>query len=108
MNVMNVAAWIAFVVAALLEVVSDAGVRHGLRGRSAAWIMAGCAGLAIYGLVVNSVKWDFSRLLGVYVGFFATVSVLFGRFVFGENIPATTWFGLALIIVGGLIIQFGR
>ena len=64
--------------------------------------------LALYGLMVNSVRWDFSKLLGVYIGFFATVSVLFGGFVFRENVPATTWFGLGLIIVGGLVIQFGH
>ncbi len=64
--------------------------------------------LAVYGLVVNSVKWDFSRLLGVYIAFFAVVSVLFGRFVFAETVPNTTWVGLALIVMGGALIQFGR
>ena len=80
---MNSLAWLVFVFAALLEVGGDAVVRRGLRGRSAFWLLAGCALLAIYGVVVNSVKWDFSRLLGVYVGVFAAVAVLFGRFVFG-------------------------
>jgi small multidrug resistance family-3 protein len=64
--------------------------------------------LAGYGLVVNSVKWDFSKLLGVYVGFFALVSILFGKFILGETIPPSTWWGLALIILGGMVIQFGR
>jgi small multidrug resistance family-3 protein len=105
---MNPAAWIAFVAAALLEVGGDAAVRRGLRGRSAAWLLLGCATLACYGLVVNSVRWDFSKLLGVYVGFFAALSVLFGRFAFREAIPATTWCGLTLIILGGLVIQLGR
>jgi len=71
-------------------------------------ILLGCATLSCYGLVVNSVKWEFSRLLGVYVGVFAALSVLFGRFAFRESIPGTTWCGLALIILGGLIIQFGH
>ena len=39
------------------------------------------------GLVVNLVKWDFSQLLGVYVAVFALVSILAGRFIFGEQIP---------------------
>jgi small multidrug resistance family-3 protein len=105
---MNVIAWFVFAVAALLEVGSDAIIRRGLRGHRFALILAGCAALACYGLLVNSVRWEFSRLLGVYVGFFALVGVLFGRFVFRENIPLTTWFGLALIIAGGLMIQFGQ
>jgi small multidrug resistance family-3 protein len=92
----------------LFEVVGDAQIRRGLRGRSILWVILGCATLACYGLVVNSLKWDFSRVLGVYVGFFAALSILAGKFIFGEVIPTSTWCGLALILLGGLIIQFGR
>jgi drug/metabolite transporter (DMT)-like permease len=46
-------------------------------------------------------------LLGVYVAIFALISILFGRFVFKENIPNITWVGLMIIILGALIIQFG-
>ena len=53
------------------------------------------------------VKWDFSRLLGVYVAVFALISVLFGSAVFKEKISLSTWVGLAIIILGGLIIQLG-
>ena len=105
---MNLLAWLIFVAAAMLEVGGDALVRRGLRGRLAAWIVLGCAVLGVYGLVVNSVKWDFSRLLGVYVGFFALVSILFGKFVLGETISPSTWLGLALILLGGVVIQFGH
>jgi drug/metabolite transporter superfamily protein YnfA len=105
---MSLALWFVFIAAALLEVTGDAAVRRGLRGHGAAWILLGCAALSLYALLVNSVKWDFSKLLGVYVAFFATVSVLFGRFVLRENVPGTTWCGLALIILGGLIVQLGR
>ena len=105
---MNLTAWLIFVIAAILEVGGDAVVRHGLRGRSAGWILLGCATLAGYGLVVNSVKWDFSKLLGVYVAIFAFTSILFGRFVFKENIPTATWIGLVVIIGGAMIIQFGN
>jgi small multidrug resistance family-3 protein len=104
---MILVAWLTFAAAALLEVGGDAVVRRGLRGRGVVWILLGSAALACYGLVVNSVKWDFSKLLGVYVGFFALMSVLFGRFVLREEIPLSTWFGLGLILFGGLVIQFG-
>jgi len=57
--------------------------------------------------ISNIVKWDFSKLLGVYVAIFALISVLFGLFVFKENVPVSTWVGLALIVVGGMVIQFG-
>jgi small multidrug resistance family-3 protein len=101
-------AWLVFITAALLEVGGDAAIRRGLWIRHAGWLLVGCATLTFYGLLVNSIRWDFSKLLGVYIGFFAAVSVLCGRFVFRENVPVTTWFGLALIILGGMVIQFGH
>ncbi|MGD0238667.1 MAG: hypothetical protein ABSC55_29540 [Syntrophorhabdales bacterium] len=100
--------WLIFIGAAILEVGGDAVVRKGLRGSSLVLVLSGCALLSCYGVVVNTVKWDFSRLLGVYVSVFACISVLFGRLIFKERIPSATWVGLAIIIVGGLIIQFGK
>ncbi len=105
---MTITAWLIFVVAAILEVGGDAVVRKGLRGGGAWLIVFGFLILGSYGVVVNTVRWDFSRLLGVYVAVFAAVSVLTGRFVFKETIPATTWLGLAIIIAGGAVIQAGR
>ena len=63
--------------------------------------------LATYGLTVNSLQWDFSKLIGVYVGAFALVSVLVGKFAFGEQVSMATWIGVGLILLGGLVIQFG-
>jgi len=101
------AAFLVFVAAALLEVGGDAVVRQGLRSRN--WIGIGLGGLmlAVYGLVVNLVRWDFSRLLGAYVAVFVLVSVLVGRFWFDEVVPTSTWIGLGLILLGGLVIQSG-
>jgi small multidrug resistance family-3 protein len=100
--------WLIFIAAALLEVAGDALIRRGLRGGGLLFILAGFVVLGSYGLIVNTVKWDFSRLLGVYVAFFALVSILCGRFLFHETIPSSTWIGLAIIIAGGLVIQFGH
>jgi small multidrug resistance family-3 protein len=104
---MPVVAWFIFVVAAVLEVAGDAMIRKGLRGSGLVLIASGFVVLGCYGLVVNLVQWDFSRLLGVYVAVFAVVSVLCGRFAFGDDVPASTWVGLAIIVTGGLVIQFG-
>ncbi len=100
--------WFIFIAAALLEVGGDAAMRRGLRGGGLLFILAGFVVLGSYGLVVNAVKWDFSKLLGVYVAFFALVSVLCGRYLFKESVPPSTWIGLVIIMVGGFIIQFGR
>jgi small multidrug resistance family-3 protein len=101
------AAWLVFLGSALLEVGGDAVVRRGLRGSSVGIILTGGLLLAGYGLLVNTVRWDLSRLLGVYVSVFALVSVMCGRFVLGEVVPSSTWVGLAIIVAGGLVIQFG-
>jgi small multidrug resistance family-3 protein len=104
---MPVVAWFIFVAAAVLEVAGDAVIRKGLSGTRLALIASGFVMLGCYGLVVNLLQWDFSRLLGVYVAVFAVVSVLCGHFVFEDNVPASTWVGLVIIVVGGLVVQFG-
>ncbi len=105
---MTLLAWFIFIAAAILEVAGDAVIRRGLRGSVVWFILLGFLMLGCYGVVVNTVKWDFSRLLGVYVAVFAVVSVLAGRFVFKEAIPVSTWLGLAIIVVGGAVIQAGH
>jgi len=104
---MTFVAWIVFIICALLEVAGNAAIRTGLKGRGTILILIGCALLGSYGLIVNLVQWDFSRIFGVYVCLFALVSVLCGKFLLQENIPGTTWLGVGVILTGGLIIQFG-
>lgn len=84
---MTYLAWLIFIGAAILEVFGDAVVRKGLRGRSLMVMLSGCVMLGMYGVVVNTVKWDFSKLLGVYVAMFALVSILFGQYILKEDIP---------------------
>ncbi len=103
----SAALWLVFFAAAVLEVGGDALIRKGLRGSYWPWIAVGAVLLAAYGLVVNTVKWDFSKLIGVYVGAFVLVSLLVGRWMFQERIPTATWIGVGLILAGGLVIQFG-
>jgi small multidrug resistance family-3 protein len=95
------------VVAALLEVAGDAIIRKGVRGAGLGLVALGFIVLGSYGVVVNRIAVDFSKLLGAYVGVFAIVSVLFGRIVFQETIPRSTWLGLVVVLVGSSIIQFG-
>lgn len=102
-----VGAYAFLIAAAVLEVVGDAVIRKGMRGSGVALIAVGFVLLGTYGVVVNLVSWDFSRMLGVYVGVFATAAVLFGAIFFHESVPPSTWVGLAIIIAGGLVIQLG-
>jgi hypothetical protein len=84
---MTFLAWFIFIGAAILEVGGDAVVRKGLRGSGLIIILIGFAMLGCYGVVVNMVKWDFSKLLGVYVAIFALISILFGRFDYELGLP---------------------
>jgi small multidrug resistance family-3 protein len=94
--------------AAVLEVGGDALIRRGLRGSGVALVAAGFVVLGSYGVVVNLLDLDFSRLLGAYVGIFAIVSVLAGRLVFRDQVPLSTWLGLFVILAGSLVIQLGH
>jgi drug/metabolite transporter superfamily protein YnfA len=95
------------VVAALCEVGGDALIRAGLRGRGLSFIVIGFCILGAYGLVLNQVPIDFSKLLGAYVGLFALVSVLWGMLLFKESIQLSTWLGLGVVLLGSAIIQWG-
>jgi len=33
--------------------------------------------------------------------------VLFGKFLFQEAVPLSTWLGLAIVLVGSVVIQWG-
>jgi hypothetical protein len=56
--------------------------------------------LGAYGIVVHLLDLDFSRLPGAYFGIFAVVSVIIGRWMFKDQIPVSTWIGLAIILAG--------
>jgi len=100
--------WIAFGLAAIFEVGGDAVVRMGIKSNNIVLMLLGAAALGGYGLIVNSVDWNFAKIFGVYVGAFAFVAILFGKFVFREQIPISTWIGLLIIVAGGMVIQFGK
>jgi drug/metabolite transporter superfamily protein YnfA len=101
-------ALVVFVGAAVLEVLGDALIRKGMRGSGVAVVAIGVGVLGAYGVVVNLLELDFSRLLGAYVGVFAVVSVIIGRWMFKDQIPVSTWIGLAIILAGSMVIHLGR
>lgn len=98
---------IVLIAAAALEVGGDALIRKGIRGGGWALAVIGFVVIGSYGVVVNLLSLDFSRLLGAYVGVFALVGVLAGRLLFRELVPPSTWIGLGVVELGSLIIQFG-
>jgi len=100
-------AQLLFIMAAALEVGGDAIIRTGMRQQRWWLLVAGFLVLGSYGVVVNRIPLDFSRMLGIYVGVFTVVSVAAGRFVFRDRVPVTTWLGVGAILVGSAVIHFG-
>jgi small multidrug resistance family-3 protein len=96
------------VLAAILEVGGDALVRWGLKGKQWPGLALGAAVLFGYGLSVNFPKWDFGRLLGVYIAVFFVVSQIISATFFREKISTPILVGGALIVAGGILIAVWR
>jgi len=93
--------------AAALEAGGDALVRKGLHAAGparAGFMLAAAVALLAYGVLVNAPRWDFGRLLGVYVVFFFLVAQLINWLVF-RIVPGTgILVGGACIVLGGAIV----
>ncbi|MGP8174927.1 MAG: hypothetical protein ACLP7O_10310 [Terracidiphilus sp.] len=76
-------------------------------GRVLAFV-AGAAVLAAYGSVVNAPRWEFGKLLGVYVVLFFLMAQLLARVRFGQSPTPPIYAGGALIVAGGLVIAFWK
>jgi small multidrug resistance family-3 protein len=72
------------------------------------WVVAGTVVLALYGTVVNVPRWDFGKLLGVYVVMFFLMAQLQARVRFGQSPTPPIYVGGGLIVAGGLVIAFWR
>ena len=95
--------------AAVLEAGGDALVRKGLHAPAAAragLFLAAAAVLLAYACIVNAPKWDFGKLLGIYVVFFFVVAQLINWLAFRITPGAGMLAGGACIILGGAIIAF--
>lgn len=69
---------------------------------------AGALVLACYGAVVNTPRWDFGKLLGVYVVLFFVVAQILAKVRFGQMPTPPIYAGGALIVAGGMVIVFWR
>jgi multidrug transporter EmrE-like cation transporter len=99
-----VTAWVVLLAAACLEVGGDALVRWGLKSAQVLGFVLGGLVLFSYGVVVNLPKWDFSRLLGVYIVLFFVVAQITGYFIFHEAITTGRFIGGFLILAGGICV----
>ncbi len=97
--------------AAFLEAYGDSCFQSALyRSAGVSRLLAfagGAASLAAYGLAVNAPRWDFGRLLGVYVVLFFLLAQIVARVRFGQAPTVSILLGGALIVAGGLVIAVG-
>ena len=98
--------------AALLEVFGDSCFQSALHRSSGSvrvfWFVLGSLTLALYGLLVNVPKWDFGRLLGVYVVFFFLAAQLVAWVRYHQPMTLPVRVGSVLIVAGGLIISLWK
>jgi hypothetical protein len=104
--------FLLLLVAATLEVLGDALFQSAVH-RSSGWsrwllLAAGGGTLSLYGLGVNLPRWDFGKLLGVYVVFFFVVAQIVARVRFNQPISLPTLAGGFMIVAGGAIISFWK
>ena len=103
-------AFLILLLAASLEAYGDSSFQTALYRASgmhrAIAFLAGAASLVAYGLVVNTPRWDFGKLLGVYVVLFFLVAQILARVRFGQTLTWPVVLGGGLIVAGGVIISF--
>lgn len=94
--------------AAFLEALGDSLFQSGLYRASGLarvlLLMLGTAVLGFYGLTVNAPRWDFGKLLGVYVVLFFLMAQILAKARFHQSPTPPIYVGGALIVIGGFVI----
>jgi hypothetical protein len=102
-------ALVVLLMAAFLEAYGDSCFQSALYRSSGAnrtiAFLGGAVSLAAYGLVVNIPRWEFGKLLGVYVVLFFLLAQIVAWLKFGQIPTLPVIAGGVLITVGGLIIS---
>ncbi len=97
---------------AILEAGGDAIIRLGVHTstttRAALFILSGGLILTFYGYAINSLPWDFGRLIGVYVAFFFVVAQLISWLGFHQKPSPMVLLGGSLIVLGGCVVSLAH
>lgn len=105
-------ALLCLLASAVLEAGGDALIRSSLFSNKPVmrvlFLIFGGLVLTIYGYLVNAPKWDFGKLIGVYVVFFFVVAQAISWISFKQPPSPHTLLGGALLIAGGIVIFMGK
>jgi drug/metabolite transporter superfamily protein YnfA len=118
MNVINqlvqnlLGAFAFLAIAAFLEAFGDSCFQSALyhsKGRGVVVaVLSGAIVLAAYGAVINLPRWDFGRLIGVYVAVFFISAQIINRVRFGHTPSPPIYAGGSLIVAGALVMTFWK
>lgn len=72
------------------------------------FLVAGGGTLSFYGLMVNLPRWDFGKVLGVYVVFFFVVAQIVAKLRFNQPTTLPALMGGFMIVAGGAVISFWK
>jgi hypothetical protein len=96
--------FVVLCMAAFLEVSGDAcfqsGLQQGVGISRTKCFLLGTFTLAMYGLFVNLPKWDFEKLLGVYVALFFVIAQIVAKVRFHQSPTMPILTGGTLIVRG--------
>ena len=95
---------VVLIIAALFEVGGDALIRWGLKGGGTIGFILGAAVLFAYGYIVNTTKWDFGRMLGIYIVIFFIISQVLSIVAFHETPHFARLVAGILIASGGVVL----
>lgn len=105
-------AFLLLAIAAILEVFGDACFQSAMYqtagAKRAAWFLGGTLVLVFYSLFVNTPKWDFGKLLGVYVVLFFVVAQIVAKLRFQQSPTPPIYVGGTLIVLGGAVMTLWK
>lgn len=106
------AVFVMLLVAAFLEVSGDAFFQSAVHRTSGfsryMSVVGGVLALSLYGLLLNLPRWNFGRLLGIYVVLFFLIAQVIAKLRFHEPISWPQVVGGVLIASGGLVMTLWR
>jgi small multidrug resistance family-3 protein len=99
-------AFVFLAIAAIFESFGDScfqsAMYHSAGPARVAAAVSGTVVLVAYGVMVNLPRWDFGRLIGIYVAVFFISAQVINRVRFGHPPTPPIYAGGALIVAGGL------
>lgn len=110
MMVSRVGVLILLSLAAFLEAYGDSCFQSALYRASGItrilFFASGAVVLSLYGLLVNAARWDFGKLLAIYVVLFFVITQILAKVRFNQQPTLPIMVGGLLIVTGGVLMLF--